>query len=106
MLFRSHPNTMFVHEVCIMKKRNQDKSTEIYPPLLLIKPSDILVGAHAMPESQKVQQNVPIIMKTTGLCPSGSFYSMIYESKRGLDFDPQRSQKKRRPIDSGMYLRN
>ena len=34
-----------------------------------------------MPRAKKGQQNVPILKKTTGLCPSGSYYSMILANR-------------------------
>ena len=43
------------------------------------KPTDIC--AHAMPRAKKGQQNVPILKKTTGLCPSGSYYAMILANR-------------------------
>ena len=52
-------------------KTKKDKSTEIVPSLLLTPPN---ICACAMPRAKKGQQKVPILKKTTGLCPSRSYY--------------------------------
>ena len=61
----------------LQSKTNKDKSTEIFPPLLL-KPTNTwymrLRTDNA--ESQKDHQNVTILKKTTWLCPSKRDYSM------------------------------
>ena len=49
---------------------NKHKYTEIVPILLLTPP---YICACAMPRAQKGQQKVPILKKTTGLCPSRSY---------------------------------
>ena len=51
-------------------KTSKDKSTEIFPPVLL-KATDI-----AMLRAQKGQQKVPNLKKTAGLCPFRNYYSM------------------------------
>ena len=55
----------------LWSKTNKDKSTDIFLPLLL-KPTDIY--SCAMRRAKKGQQKVPILKKTTGLCPSRSYY--------------------------------
>ena len=57
----------------LLSKTNKDITTEIFPPLFF-KPTDIC--ARAMPGAKKGQQKVPILKKTTGLCPSRSYYSI------------------------------
>ena len=59
---------------CCYKLKNKDKSTERFPPLLS-KPTYIF--AHAMPRAKNGKQKIPIVMKTRGLCPSISDYSML-----------------------------
>ena len=59
---------------CYYKLKNKDKSTERFPPLLS-KPTYIF--AHAMPRTKNGKQKIPIVMKTRGLCPSISDYSML-----------------------------
>ena len=54
------------------RKTNKDKSTKIFPPIRL-QPTEI--HACAMPRAKKDQKKVPILKKTTGLCPSRSYYS-------------------------------
>ena len=62
------------------RKTNKDKSSEIFPPLLL-KP---YICARSMLEVKKGQQMVPILKKKIVLCPSWSYYSMHAEASESL----------------------
>ena len=58
----------------LSSKTNKNKTTEIFPPLLL-KPTDI--RASAMPRVNKGQQKVSILKRATELYPSRSYYTML-----------------------------
>ena len=64
---------IWIIELClIMKlvlwsKTNKDKSTEMFPPLLLLKPTDTYMHTSNAPRAQADQQKVSILKKTIGL---------------------------------------
>ena len=57
-----------------LSKTNKDKSAEIFPPLLL-KPTYICT--RAMLRANIGQEKSPILKKTTRLCPSRCYYSLL-----------------------------
>ena len=62
----------------LYSKINKYKSTEIFPHLLVLpNPTDTGISAHSMPRAEKGQQMFPILKKTTGLCYTRSYYSMM-----------------------------
>ena len=74
-MFKKNKKIMFkfVREACILwSKANKDKSTEIFPPLLL---NHLIYAQLRMcnADSPKVQQKVQILKKTIVLCPSRSY---------------------------------
>ena len=54
----------------LQRKTNEDKSTEIFPPLLCKPP---YIHACDMTKAKKGQQKVPILKKTTVSWPSRSY---------------------------------
>ena len=68
----------------------------IYPPLLLTVNQLIFEQcACAMQRAKKIQQKIPTLKKTTGLCPYRSYYSMLFPSVRQWC-----------PTDSGFQVKN
>ena len=69
-------NSSFFLKIVLKNSTNYDKFTEIFPPLLLIYVHFCAVYVQCR-DLKKDQQKVPILTKTTWLCPSRSYYSTV-----------------------------